>query len=63
VHHVDGNADDLDDFIFRKCTSPRPFIDIAADGSEGCKVGQLFENFWRANVAGVDDVIRASQCQ
>jgi hypothetical protein len=63
VQHVDGNAGDLDDFIFRKFTSPRPFVDIAGDGSEGCKVCQLLEDFWRANVAGVDDVLRASQCQ
>ena len=63
VQHVDGNAGDLDDLIFRKFTSPRPIVDIAGDGSEGRKVCELFENFWRANVAGVDDVLRASQCQ
>jgi hypothetical protein len=63
VHHVDGNAGDLDDFIFRKFTSPRPFVDVAADRSEGRKVCELFQDFWRANVAGVDDVLRASQCQ
>jgi hypothetical protein len=63
VHHVDGNADDLDDFIFRKFPSPRPFVDIAADRSQGGKDCELFQDFWRANVAGVDDVLRASQCQ
>jgi hypothetical protein len=63
VHHVDGNADDLGDFIFPKFTGPRPFVDIAADRSEGRKVCELFQDFWRANVAGVDDALRASQCQ
>jgi len=63
VQHIDGNADDLDDLIFREFTSPRPMVDIAGDGSEGRKICELFENFWGANVAGVDDVLRASQCQ
>jgi hypothetical protein len=61
VQNIDGNAGDLDDFRFGELASPHVLVDVSADRGDGGDGGKLVENFGSADIAGMNDVLRALQ--
>lgn len=61
VKHVNQNAVDVDDFGLMQLERPFSFIDISADGGHGRDAGQLLENFWRSDVAGMNDSLHSME--
>lgn len=61
VEHVKTGTGGLDDGGQRELQRPTLSIDIAADGKDGGDGFQLGENFRRANIAGMDDEMDATQ--
>ena len=61
VQDVNGKAADLDNFSFRQFARPGVVVDVAADHGDGGDGCEGVENFGRADVSGVNDVLRALQ--
>ncbi len=58
VQHVDGNAGHFEYFGLGQLPSPRTLVDVAAYGGDWGNGRKSFENLRRADIAGMDDVIR-----
>jgi hypothetical protein len=61
VQHINSDATDFHEFIFRKSTRPRSCIDIAANGGYGRNRCEALKNFRRADVAGMNNMFAALQ--
>jgi hypothetical protein len=62
VQHVDGNAGEFDHLSIRQLACPTLFVNIPANGSDGCNRGQLLQNFGRPDIARVDDMFGPAEC-
>jgi len=62
VQNVDRNAGQFEHLGLWQAAGPGVLIDIAANRSHGSNRFEFFQNLRRANVAGVDDVVRPAQC-
>src|ERR1700688_5100995 len=62
VQNVDQNAGQFEHSILWQAAGPGVLIDIAANRSHGSNRFEFFQNLRRANVAGVDDVVRPARC-
>jgi hypothetical protein len=58
VQHVDGNAACFENFGRRQASRPRFFIYVATHRGEGSDGSELFQNLWRADIAGMNDSLR-----
>lgn len=61
VQDVDGEAAYFHNFSLGQFARPGVVIDVASDGGYRGDGGELSENFGRADVSGVNDVVRALQ--
>lgn len=61
MQYVDRGSSDLDDFRLRQLARPFFFVNIAANGCEGCDRRKLVEDVWRANVPCMNDVAGTAQ--
>ena len=61
MQDVNRHAAEFDNFGLGEPPGPAAFVDVAANGSEGCNCCQFFENFGIADIPGVNDVVRAAQ--
>ena len=60
VQYVDGNAARFEDFSLRQLARPRIFVDISANGGYGRNGCELRNDFRRADVTCMDDVVRSA---
>jgi hypothetical protein len=61
VEDVDREAACFKHLDFGQLARPRSFVDVATYGGDGSNRGESWEDFWRADVAGVDDALRSAQ--
>jgi hypothetical protein len=61
VQDVNRDAGGLQHFGFWQPVRPGGFVDVAANRRHGREFRELFENFGRANVAGVNDLFGSAQ--
>ena len=61
VQDIDRNAADLDHFSLRQSACPRSFVDVSADYVDRCNRREFVEDFGRANIAGVNDLLGSTQ--
>jgi hypothetical protein len=59
VEHIDGNSGDLENFGCGEIARPHVLVDVAADRGDGGDGGKFVENFGIADIAGMNDVLRA----
>jgi len=56
VQYKNGSAGEFDHFRLRQSARPRCFVDVAADGSDGCDNCELVENLGSPDIPGVNDL-------
>ena len=61
VEDVDRDAARFKDLGFRQLARPRRFVDVPAYCRDGSNRRESWEDFGRADIAGVDDVLRSAQ--
>jgi hypothetical protein len=61
VQHIDRNAAELDHLSLRKQAGPWPLVNVSAHRSHRSNLGKLLQYFWRADIAGMNDVLRSEQ--
>src|SRR5205807_1788905 len=61
VEHVEDDATDLDNLRRRKRDRPGAIVVVAAYGNHRCDLPQRVQHLGAADVAGVDDQLRARQ--
>ncbi len=61
VKHVNQNPTQLDHLGFRQIAGPVAFVDVASNRGHRCNCGEFFEDLRGANIAGVNNVVRAPQ--
>jgi hypothetical protein len=61
MHHIDRHAAGFDDFGFRQTARPRGGVDVTADCGYGGNPRERFEDFGRADIAGVEDTVGPAQ--
>lgn len=62
VQYVNRRTIKFDNFRLWKPASPGAFIDVAADRGERRECGEFFENFGIADIASMNNMVRATQC-
>ena len=61
MQDIDGHAAGFDDFGLRQSARPRSSVDVTADRGYWGNPRERFEDFGRADIAGVDDAVGPSQ--
>jgi hypothetical protein len=61
VQHIDRNAAELDHLSLRKQAGPWPLVNVSAHRSHRSNLGKLHQYLWRADIAGMNDVLRSAQ--
>ena len=61
MQHVDGNPAEFNHVSLRQLARPRALIDIATHRDHGRNRSKLFEDFRRADIAGMNDVFGSVQ--
>jgi hypothetical protein len=61
VQDIDRNTSDFEHLSFRKRAGPWPLVNVPAHPDDGSNLGKLFQYFWRADISGMNDVLRSAQ--
>jgi hypothetical protein len=61
MQHIDGKPAEFEHLSFREVAGPCTLVDISAHRSHRSNLGKLLQYFWRADIAGMNDVLRSAQ--
>jgi len=61
VQNIDKNAREFDQFSLGQSARPRRIVDVPADGCDRCNCREFVEDFGRAYVSSVNDVLGSTE--